>query len=86
MRHHLHCGNIRISVTEEDHPVEWNGAFQFGHVCVDCVVVAVIPNSLVDAEQVLCLGRVIDGDGWPYGYSVPVNVFRRENVMELTGD
>ncbi|MNQ62738.1 hypothetical protein D3C85_770940 [compost metagenome] len=85
--HHLHGRHVGVAVAEEDHPVERDGAFLVGDEAVDALVVPVVVHALVDAEQVLGLGGVVDADGGPDGDLVfVIGVFRGEDVGEGLGD
>ena len=62
---HLHCRNVGGAVADENHSREWNGAIVLGHELIDRPVVPVALDALIDAEQILGLGRVIDRDSRP---------------------
>src|SRR5690606_13290742 len=68
--HHLHGRHVGVAVAQEDHPVEGDAAVLVGDEVVDPLILPVVVHPLVDAEQILGLGRVVDADRGPGGLAV----------------
>ena len=55
-------------------------------IFIERTVIALIKHLLVDAENVLCLGCVIDNLGRPYRPAVFIVIAARVNLAEFIGD
>jgi hypothetical protein len=83
---HLHRRNVRVSVTEKDHALEWNRPSIFGHVLIDSFIVPVILHVFVDTKQILRLSGVIDGYAWPRCDFSVVDEFRSIDFVKCVLD
>ncbi len=70
--HHLHGRHIGVAVAKEDHTVERDRTIFVRDEVVDPLVFPVVFHALVDAEQILGLGGVVDAHRRPCGLAVLV--------------
>ena len=64
--HHFHTGDVGVTVADVDHVTKWHWSFILGNILIDGGVVVGIVDAFVDAEEVLCFGGIVDGDGGPF--------------------
>ena len=67
--HDLHARNISLSISEIDHVRERNPLDVLGLALVDLLVVPDAEDTLVDLEEELSLGGVVDCNSRPLGLS-----------------
>ena len=84
---HLHAGHVGQPVAHVDHVGKGHAALVFGGVGVEVAVVGDVEDALVDAEEVLRLGGVVDRRGRPFGAPVFVVAERGgEHRLEAVAD
>ena len=79
-----HTGDVGNTVSEVDHIAVRNNTV--GHLLVHLIVIALVKGALGNAEDVLSLLGVVDGDLRPYGFSALLKVvLAGEYLLELIG-
>jgi hypothetical protein len=61
----FHGRDVGVAVTDEEHSFDRYWSLFHLHPLVDRLVVPVVYHFLVDSEEKLGLGRVVDCDSWP---------------------
>src|SRR3546814_20062535 len=79
--------DVGRAVADEHHVLKRYGPVTLLDELVDLAVVAQVEGALVDAEQILRLGRVVDGQRGPCGNAVLVEPeLRRIDMGELRSE